>query len=146
MNRKKSVFVEGPILPEHIARSVGAHAGKVQIGAHDIFLGQVRRDVLEGKAVTAIEYTAYESMAEQTFAAIREEAFARFPITCLHMYHSLGIVPVGGISLFVFASAPHRQPAFEACRWLVEAIKKQAPVWGRELFDDGTHAWKTNTP
>ncbi len=143
---KKEVFVEGAIDAGFIAKSIAAHASKLEIGAHDLFLGQVRKDTIDGKEVTAIEYTTYQEMADERFYEIRETAFARFPVTCLHIYHSLGIVPAGGISLFVFVSAPHRAEAFDACRWIVEEIKKNAPVWGRELFEDGTHTWKVNKP
>lgn len=143
--KKKNVFVQGAITPEFIARSISAHAGKTTIGAHDIFLGQVRKDEIDGKTVGSIEYTAYEEMADARLNEIREEAFSRFPVTCMHIYHSLGVVPVGGISLFVFVSAPHRAEAFDACRWIVEMIKKTVPVWGREILEDGTYSWKTNT-
>jgi molybdopterin synthase catalytic subunit len=146
MGKKKEVFIQGAITPEFIARSISAHAGKTTIGAHDIFLGQIRKDVIDGKTVGAIEYTAYDAMAKERLHEIREEAFSRFPITCLHIHHSLGVVPAGGISLFVFVSAPHRTEAFDACRWIVDEMKKSVPLWGRELFEDGTHSWKVNTP
>jgi molybdopterin synthase catalytic subunit len=143
---KKEVFVQGPISAELIAKSVAAHASKHEIGAHDLFMGQVRKDIIDGKEVTAIEYTTYAEMADERFHEIREGAFSRFPITCLHIHHSIGVVPVGGISLFVFVSAPHRSEAFDACRWIVEEIKKSAPVWGMEVFADGSHTWKVNKP
>lgn len=140
----KNIFVQGPISPEFIADSIRAHSKKTEIGAHDIFLGQVRADYIDGKSVEAIEYQAYESMAIETMHHIREAAFVKFPITCLHVYHSLGKVAKGEICLFVFVSAPHRQEAFEACRWLVEAIKKDLPIWGKELLEDQSHQWKVN--
>ena len=72
-NKKpKKVFVQGPIPPEKIAKSIANHQSKTNIGAHSIFLGQVRADVIDGKSVTAIDYSAYEEMAEMEFHKIRE--------------------------------------------------------------------------
>lgn len=140
----KNVFVEGAITPEKIATSIAHHQVKTQIGAHDIFLGQVRADEIEGKTVQAIEYTAYEDMALKTFHDIRESAFDKFDLTCMHIYHSLGKVTSGEICLFVFTSSAHRKEAMDACRYLVEEIKAKAPVFGKELFEDESHQWKVN--
>lgn len=137
--------MQGPVSPEFIAKSIAAHQAKTQIGAHDIFLGQVRADSIEGKRVAAIEYTAYEPMAEAKFAEIREAAFKKFEISCMHIYHSLGLVKAGEICLFVFVSAPHRQVAFEGLRYVVEELKKQVPVFGKEIFGDDSYQWKVNS-
>nr|WP_299170596.1 molybdenum cofactor biosynthesis protein MoaE [uncultured Allomuricauda sp.] len=141
----KNVFVKGPIGPSFIADSIAKHQSKTQIGAHDIFLGQVRADEIEGKTVGAIEYTAYEDMANLKFHEIRENTFSKFDITCMHIYHSLGKVGVGEICLFVFVSSPHRRTAFEALESVVEEIKAQVPVFGKELFEDDSYQWKVNT-
>lgn len=151
-HRERDIFVEGAIEPGFIAESISKHATRLDIGAHEIFLGQIRADMGAdpGKAqsantVTAIEYTAYKDMALERMTAIREEAFERWPaITCLHVYHSLGKIPVGQLCFMVFASAPHRQQAREAVAYVVDAVKKDLPIFGRELFDDDTHKWKTN--
>jgi len=140
----KSIFVEGPITPERIATSIAHHQVKTGIGAHDIFLGQVRADELDGRRVTAIEYSAYVPMADAVMHRIREEAFARWSLTCMHVHHSLGRVEAGQLCLFVFVSAPHRQAAFDACRHMVEEIKAQLPVFGKEIFEDEGHVWKSN--
>jgi molybdopterin synthase catalytic subunit len=140
----KNVFTEGPITPEKIATSIAHHQVKTNIGAHDIFLGQVRADEIDGKIVQAIEYSAYEEMALKTFHEIREAAFEKFDLTCMHIYHSRGIVKTGEICLFVFTSSAHRKDAMDACRYLVEEIKKKAPVFGKELFEDDSHQWKLN--
>lgn len=137
-------MVAGPIAPEFIATSIANHQSKHSIGAHDIFLGQVRADEIDGKTVTAIEYSAYDSMAEAKFHEIREATFEKYPISCMHVYHSTGTVGVGQICLFVFVSAPHRQVAFEALRFVVEEIKAQVPIFGKELFGDDGYQWKTN--
>lgn len=141
----KSVFVEGSITPERIAASIAHHQVKTGIGAHDIFLGQVRADELDGRRVAAIDYSAYVPMADAAMHRIREEAFARWGLTCMHVHHSLGRVEAGQLCLFVFVSAPHRQAAFDACRHVVEEIKAQLPVFGKEIFEDDGHAWKKNS-
>ena len=142
---KKNCFINGPISAEFIANSIAKHQAKTSIGAHNIFLGQVRADDIEGKAVVAIDYTAYEEMATTTFHEIRESAFAQYDLTCMHIYHSLGLVKAGEICLFVFVSAPRRKVVFEALEFLVEAIKAKTPVFGKELFEDETYIWKKNT-
>ena len=140
----KSVFKEDAITSEFIGNSIYKHQTKTSIGAHNIFLGQVRADVIDGKIVSAIEYTAYEDMANQKFHNIREASFEKFELTCMHIYHSLGKVKAGEICLFVFVSSPRRKVVFEALEYIVEAIKADAPVFGKEIFEDESHQWKVN--
>lgn len=144
VHKPKKVFVQGPISPDFVAKSIASHQSKTGIGAHAIFLGQIRADQKEDGAVTGIDYTAYEEMAEQAFHDIREAAFARFELTCMHIYHSLGLVPTGEISLFVFVSSPHRRAAFEASEYIVEEIKAKVPIFGKELIGEAGHVWKEN--
>lgn len=144
VKKPKTVFVDGAISPEKIATSIAHHQVKTDIGAHDIFLGQVRADEIDGKKVVAIEYSAYEEMAETEFHHIREAAFEKFDLSCMHIYHSRGIVKTGEICLFVFTSSAHRKEAMDACRFLVEEIKAKVPVFGKEIFADGDHVWKEN--
>src|ERR1700761_4972486 len=103
------IFVQGPVAAGFIGESIQKHSSKTDIGAHSIFLGQVRADVIEGKPVAAIGYTAYEEMALSKMHEIREWAFANWPLTCMHVYHSLGTVATGEICLFVFTSSAHRK-------------------------------------
>lgn len=140
----KNVFKEGAITSEFIGNSIQKHQSKTTIGAHNIFLGQVRADVIENKTVVAIEYTAYQDMANEKFDAIREATFKKFDLTCMHIYHSLGTVKAGEICLFVFASSPRRKIVFKAIEYIVEEIKAHVPVFGKEIFEDDTHQWKTN--
>ncbi len=146
MDKKpKNIFVQGAVSASFIADSIQKHSTKTDIGAHSIFLGQVRSDVLNDKTVSAIEYTAYEAMALEQMHVIREAIFETYPLTCMHIYHSLGTVKAGEISLFVFTSSKHRKAAIEACEEVVERIKKELPVWGKELFEDASYQWKENT-
>ena len=143
-HKRKTVFVQGAVSAQFVADSIARHSSKTDIGAHSIFLGQVRRDEKEGKFVQAIDYTAHEEMANEQFHRIREDAFEKYPLTCMHIYHSLGSVAVGEISLFVFTSSPHRRAAIDACNEIVERIKNEVPVWGKEVLEDGEYVWKTN--
>ena len=157
--RKRDIFVEGPIDPAFIAESIAKHATKHDIGAHEIFLGQVRADAMapqdlatsgpttdneQRTTVQAIDYTAYREMANEQMIPIREEAFARWPITCLHVHHSQGVIKAGELCFFVFASSGHRETARAAVAYVTDEVKKRLPIFGKEILGDGTHKWKRN--
>ncbi len=145
MERKiKNIFIQGPVTAAFIAESIHKHSSQTAIGGHSIFLGQVRADEIEGKKVAAIEYTSHEEMALQIMQSIRESIFEKYSLICMHVYHSLGTVGSGDICLFVFVSAAHRKSAINACEELVERVKAELPVWGKEIFEDDTHQWKMN--
>lgn len=152
LHKVKDIFVEGPIDPSFIATSIAKHATRTDIGAHEIFLGQVRADAVVGAdhgaaatTVAAIEYTTYRDMALEHMTVIREEAFAKWPsMTCLHVHHSLGAIKAGDLCFMVFASAPHRTAAREAVAWVVDRIKAELPIFGKEILSDATHVWKKN--
>ena len=143
--KPKNVFKEGAISSDFIADSIAKHQTKTSIGAHNIFLGQVRADEIDGKTVSAIEYSAYQDMANEKFHEIREATFDKFNLTCMHIYHSLGTVKAGEICLFVFVSSPRRKEVFKALEYVVEEIKEKVPVFGKEFFEDETHQWKVNS-
>jgi molybdopterin synthase catalytic subunit len=146
----KDIFVPGAIAPSFIGESIAKHQTKTDIGGHSIFLGQVRADEINGKNVVAIEYTAYKEMALEKMHEIREAIFAKYPLTCMHVYHSMGRVAAGEICLFVFTSSAHRKAAIDACSETVEKIKGELPIWGKEIFSATpgetieTHQWKEN--
>ncbi|WP_298505352.1 molybdenum cofactor biosynthesis protein MoaE [uncultured Maribacter sp.] len=144
-NKKKSVFIDGAISSAFIADSIAKHQTKTSIGAHNIFLGQVRADEVNGKKVSAIEYTTYEEMANKKFHEIREATFEKYNLTCMHIYHSIGNVNAGEICLFVFVSATRRKEVFPAIEFVVNEIKAQVPIFGKEVFEDESHQWKSNT-
>ncbi|MBK8498302.1 MAG: molybdenum cofactor biosynthesis protein MoaE [Flavobacteriales bacterium] len=150
-HKARDIFVEGPIDPAFVGTSIAKHATRTDIGAHEIFLGQVRADTvagtdrLPGAGVAAIEYTAYRDMALERMTVIREDAFAKWPtMTCLHVHHSLGTVKAGELCFMVFASASHRKSAREAVAWVVDRIKAELPIFGKETLSDATHIWKSN--
>ena len=141
----KNVFKDGAISSEFIANSIAKHQSKTTIGAHNIFLGQVRADEIDNKIVASIEYTAYEDMANDKFHEIREAAFEKFDLTCMHIYHSLGNVKAGEICLFVFVSSKRRKEVFPAIEYIVNEIKAHVPIFGKEVFEDASHQWKVNS-
>lgn len=141
----KKVFIEGPISSDFIAQSIAKHQSKTSIGAHNIFLGQVRADVIDDKKVAAIEYTCYEALANEKLHEIREEAFEKFDLICMHIYHSIGAIKSGEVCFFVFVSSKRRKEVYAATEWIVNAVKDRTPIFGKELFEDDSHQWKVNS-
>jgi molybdopterin synthase catalytic subunit len=140
----KNIFTQGAIDASFIADSIQKHSTKTDIGGHSIFLGQVRADAINGQKVTAIEYTAYEEMALEKMHVIREDLFAKYPLVCMHVHHSLGKIAAGEICLFVFTSSAHRKAAIDACTECVERLKAELPIWGKEILEDASYQWKEN--
>lgn len=136
--------MQGSITGAFIGEKITAHQTKLQIGAHAIFLGQVRADRNDLGTVHSIFYSAHESMAQKCISSIREDIITKYGLTCMHVYHSLGSVEVGGISLFVFTSSAHREACQKACAEAVERIKREVPIWGKEILEDGNYFWKQN--
>ncbi len=140
----KKVFRQGAIPAAFIGESIAKHQTKTDIGSHHLFLGQVRADEIEGQTVRAIEYTAYEPMAEKLLYEIRETAFEKFDIICMHIHHSLGLVGVGEICFFVFVSSAHRAASEAAVHYIVEQIKTNVPIFGKEILANEAYQWKVN--
>jgi len=109
-------------------------------GGTACFLGTVRD---EDGAVTGIEYSAYEPMAEAELDRIVTEAVARWPAARVAVRHRLGLIPTGEASIAIAAAAPHRAEAFDACRFVIEEVKRRLPVWKRERHADGAAVWTT---
>jgi molybdopterin synthase catalytic subunit len=129
-------------------RPIDVHALLSQVadpalGGTAMFLGSVRRGEDDGP-VDAIDYSAYQDMVETEFAKIVEEAAAQWPGVRVVGAHRIGLVPAGEPSIAVVAAAPHRAEAFAACRHTIEEAKKRLPVWKKEIFTDGTEAWRNN--
>lgn len=143
MNEKLNL-VQGSIAPKIVADCIAGYSQDKQRGAHSIFLGQVRNDQIESQTVKAIEYTCYEAMVQEVAAKIVHQAMKKYESTEVKIFHSLGMVMAGEICLFVIVVSKHRKNAIEACAEVVEEIKKDLPIWGKEIFDDDAHQWKVN--
>jgi molybdopterin synthase catalytic subunit len=109
-------------------------------GATSVFLGTVRSDN-DGKAVTGIEYSAYDEMAVSEMATILDEARDAFAIEHAVIEHRLGTLTVGDISIAVVVAAPHRAASIGAVQHIVEEVKARAPIWKLEHYVDGTREW-----
>lgn len=106
-------------------------------GAVTVFEGTVRSPS-EGRDVLYLEYEAYAEMATAQMKRILAEARKEWPVTALYLHHRTGRVEVGEPSVVAVASAPHRPEAFAACRFLIERLKADVPIWKKEFFADGS--------
>lgn len=122
----------GPVDP----RALEAECRTDACGAVVTFAGTTR-DHNDGSAVVSLRYEAYPEMAQKVMCALFEEAIKRFPITRARIVHRLGEVPVGEASVVVVVASAHRGPAFDACRFLMDRLKSEVPIWKREQLRDG---------
>ena len=109
-------------------------------GAVLLFVGVVR-DVNDGRAVSGIEYSAYEPMAARELGDIASEAARRFGVSDIAIEHRLGELALEEASVGIAVAHAHRAEAYEASRWIIEEIKRRVPIWKREQYADGTREW-----
>ncbi len=105
-------------------------------GAVVLFEGTVRNHS-RGKRVTRLEYHAYEGMAVRQLEEVRERALRDHAVRDIAIIHRLGILYPGECSVAIVAAASHRVPAFDACRFAIDSIKKVVPIWKKEFYEDG---------
>jgi molybdopterin synthase catalytic subunit len=115
----------------------------VSNGAVVVFVGTVR-DVNDDRDVTGLDYDAYVPMAERELALIVRDAELQWPASTVVCEHRIGSLALGDASVVVAASHPHRGEAFDACRFVIEELKKRLPIWKREHYADGALAWVEN--
>jgi molybdopterin synthase catalytic subunit len=132
----KGRLTEEIIIPGDLLKSVEHE----EAGGIVLFLGTVRNQSEAGK-VTEIIYEAYSSMAEKKLKEIEEEAKQRWPVREVRIVHRTGRLRVGEVSVGVAVSAPHRAEAFEACRHIIERIKRDLPIWKKERLAVGKDVW-----
>ena len=124
--------------------SVIAEVESPDAGAIDVFIGTVRNQT-KGKAVTRLEFEAYESMALRELELIEKNAMLQWPILKIAIVHALGTLEIGEIPVVIAVSSPHRKAAFEACEFIIDELKKSVPIWKKEFFKDGDH-WVSAHP
>ena len=129
-------MVDGPIDP---ARLLGESLS-AEDGAAVLFWGVVRNEN-EGRGVAQLEYQAYAAMAEHKLREIADEAIARWGTGDIRVLHRVGRLEVGEASVGIAVASPHRAEAFEACRYVIDELKKRVPVWKREGDVDGETEW-----
>jgi molybdopterin synthase catalytic subunit len=111
-------------------------------GGIDIFLGTTRAEANSGGTVLhALDYEAYGEMALQQLQALVRRARERWPILKLALLHRTGRVPLGQPSVLIAVSTPHRAESFEACRFLIDELKRDVAIWKKEVWSDGTGTW-----
>ncbi|MBD2188827.1 molybdenum cofactor biosynthesis protein MoaE [Pseudanabaena mucicola] len=124
---------------------VYAIADNASNGAVVLMSGMVRNQT-GGRAVDYLEYQAYAPMALEIFQQICDRSRAKFPdITQVVIHHRLGKLKIGEISVLVAVGSPHRAEAFEACRFAIDTLKTDAPIWKKEFWLDGMSSW-VNSP
>lgn len=133
---RRASILTSEIDPGSLINEVGAP----QHGAISLFIGTVR-EVNEGRSVSAIEYSAYQSMASAELERILDEAEARFGVSALVVEHRIGLLDLGDVSVAIAAAHPHRAPALDCTRYVIEEIKKRVPIWKKEHYTDGTREW-----
>lgn len=112
-----------------------------QNGAVVLMSGTVRSQT-DGRAVNHLEYQAYEPMAQKVFEQIASEIRQRWPaVNTVIIHHRVGRLTIGEISVIVAIGCPHRAEAFEACRYGIDTLKHQAPIWKKEHWQDGSSSW-----
>jgi molybdopterin synthase catalytic subunit/molybdopterin converting factor small subunit len=125
-------FTEGPVnLTAVVVAVVDERAGAIAT-----FLGTVRAQS-RGRDVIALEYEAYEEMAEEVMAQIAAEVEERYDLCKVAITHRLGRVEVGETSVAIAVSAPHRQDALAACKDVIDTLKERVPLWKKERYEDG---------
>lgn len=116
-----------------------AKGGDDRSGATAVFLGTARNSSSEQSdgIVMRLEYEAYVPMAEKELDAIASEAVASFGALNVIIHHRVGVLDIGEAAVAVVVATPHRAASFNACRYVIEELKKRAPIWKKEVFVDG---------
>lgn len=130
-----------PLAPEEMLASVTSEGD----GATLLFTGTVR-DHNRERPVLELTYETYREMAEAELGRIAEEALERFEISRIFAVHRTGSLEPGEASVATVVAAPHRQPCYEASRYLIEELKRRLPIWKRERYADGSSEWLGGEP
>jgi len=133
-------FYRGPIDSEKLI----AATKRGEDGAVVVFDGIVRNNT-RGRKTLHLDYEAYEEMAEKQMRELATEARTRFGVRQVTMVHRLGRLQVGETSVLIVVASAHRAQAFDACRWLIDTLKKTVPIWKKETFVDGA-VWAAGEP
>jgi molybdopterin synthase catalytic subunit len=123
---------DAPINVQEILDAVRSPA----CGGLSLFLGTVRNHN-QGKVVQWLEYEAYGAMAVKKMQEIAQEAMQKFPAKKIAMAHRVGKLEIGDVAVAIAVVTPHRREAFEACQFCIDTLKKSAPIWKKEIFEDG---------
>ena len=115
-------------------------------GGECIFVGRTRPEFnAQHGNLVELSYDCYETMAQTQLEKLATEAVARFSVRAIHICHSTGSVPVDAASVVIAVGSDHRDDAFLACRFLIDLLKSQVPIWKQEMWADGT-TWSDGKP
>ena len=113
-----------------------------EAGGIAIFLGTTRAErSADGGALVALDYEAYDVMALERMRDLARRARERWPVRRLAMLHRVGRVALAEPSVLIAVACPHRGEAFDVCRWLIDTLKAEVPIWKKEVWDDGGERW-----
>ncbi len=113
-------------------------------GAAVVFEGVVRNHT-RGRRTLYLDYEAYPEMALKQMELLAQQALSKFPIRDVALVHRLGRLQIGETSVAIVVASPHRTAAYEACRWLIDSLKRTVPIWKKECFEDGA-VWADGAP
>ncbi len=111
-------------------------ASSLDAGAVNVFIGTVRNNA-HGKNVVWLEYEAYETMVVNEVRKIIDEASHKWPLKGWAISHRIGTLKPGEVAVAIAVSSPHRRDSFEACQFIIDELKEKAPIWKKEVFEDG---------
>jgi molybdopterin converting factor subunit 1 len=138
--RRYAHITRGPIHTQKILD----HLKHGEDGAALVFEGVVRNQT-RGRKTLYLDYEAYEDMALDQMESLADEALRQFQIRDVAIVHRLGRLSIGEVSVLIAVASAHRGPAFDACRWLIDTLKRKVPIWKKEYFEDGA-VWADGEP
>ncbi|MGA3348531.1 MAG: molybdenum cofactor biosynthesis protein MoaE [Candidatus Sulfotelmatobacter sp.] len=139
-HRRYALIVQQPIDTSNTL----ANIKRGEDGAAVVFEGVVRNQT-RGRKTLYLNYEAYEGMALQQMEELAEQALKRFQIRDVALVHRLGRLEIGETSVLIIVASAHRAAAFDACRWLIDTLKRTVPIWKKEYFEDGA-VWADGEP
>jgi molybdopterin converting factor subunit 1 len=136
----RASIVRGPIDTEGVLKRIK----RGEDGAAVVFEGVVRNQT-RGRKTLYLDYEAYEQMALDQMEGLADQALKQFQVREVAMVHRLGRLEIGETSVLIVVASAHRAAAFDACRWLIDTLKRTVPIWKKEYFEDGA-VWAAGEP
>jgi molybdopterin synthase catalytic subunit len=128
--------------PLDISRATAYVSDVEEAGGVCVFLGMTRSERSpSGQDLIALDYEAYDGMALRQMQQLAEDAQKRWPLLRVAILHRLGRVPISEASVLIAVACAHRAEAFEACRWIIDMLKKEVAIWKKEVWADGSGTW-----
>jgi molybdopterin synthase catalytic subunit len=132
-----TILGEGMNVGEAVEHVTDSRAGGIAL-----FLGTTRDERSpDGRRLVALDYEAYQQMALEQMRELARRAREKWPIIKLALLHRVGRVPLGQPSVVIAVATPHRADAFDACRFLIDELKRDVAIWKKELWEDGSGTW-----